>query len=454
MNNENITDSKVNKFRLISLVALSVIFLLLSFSFNAPSYLILIFGFVALILLISLAFPLKKKIDNLSLLIFIIPIIALGALYALSNFSNHYLSIYDRIFIPFILLIFAVMGIIFPHLKKFEIKYAFAGFFLGLAIISLINMISTLYHYGPFHTLVYGSYYSYYDGTSALDTLSSFAYGLNGFKIEQISIEQYMIYPSILLTGGVVTLFLKNKSYIELCSSIIAIIIGLISLIFVISRVSAINFLFVFGFNLFIIVLFLIKKYIGRWLKISYIVIASIIALAFLFIFFNAQANSAISNFTKSNGMLNYLFNTNRFMKSINVLLNGVFSKDKIIGFPMLYDETYESLTYPSSNIFVNQLMYAGIFGLLFMVIIIVMVSYNFNKVHHIGMNNKFNKYFPMIFVFSYFLFSFVGDVSCINKYSFDQFVITPFNPFFIMSIMMMGYYHSIASLGEKYVEE
>lgn len=443
------TVKKQNK---ICLILLSVIFLLLSFSFTMGYYVILILGTLALLLTIYLAYPNLKKFDFLSLLIYLIPVAALGVFYSIGGFSLYYVDLATRIMIPFVFLIFGVEGILLFRIPKFEIKWIFRSIFVGISLISLINLISTLYNYGPFYGLRFADYYSYYDGTIAKDSLSGVAYALCGFSIKQVPIIYYLIFPCLGMGGIIYFLLNKRKELFDSILGLSTVGVSLISIIFVISKISLIIVCFVLFFILvFILALSLKFKPSNKVIRITSIVVIVLLALFFLLVLLNAQANlEGLRSFFSSNPLFNYVFNTNRFIRGTNVLLNGFISTDKLIGFPVLFDEFYEANTYPTNNIFVNQFMYAGIFGFLFMIIVIFIIFNNFFNIRKVNTDNKINKYMPLFFIALFFIYSFIGDVSNIDEYTFTKFVFTPLNPFFLMVIMFGGYNQSMVSEGEN----
>ena len=157
---------------------------------------------------------------------------------------------------------------------------------------------------------------------------------------------------------------------------------------------------------------------------------------------------TGLRDFVSSVPLLRYIFVSNRFMESNNLILNGFFSPDKLIGFPVLFDEFYETNVYPGYNIFTNQFMYAGIFGFIFMIIIVVMFIHSFLKVKDLTIDSRVNKYMPFFFIALFFIYSFTGDVSYIDEYEFVRFAFTPISPFFLMCIMFGGYYNALMNEG------
>ena len=176
-------------------------------------------------------------------------------------------------------------------------------------------------------------------------------------------------------------------------------------------------------------------------LKIIGIVGFVLLSLLFIFIVLNAQSNNEVfKRITTSNPILNYVFNTNRYIESINVVLNGLFSKDKFIGFPIVFDEGYALLSYPSSNILVNQFMYGGIFGFIFFVLLFVIFFLNFKNEKKKMAKNDLRMY-PFYFALGFIIFSLLSDVSLIDEFDITHFVFTPINPFFLVTLLAGSFY-------------
>ena len=436
--------------RKICLILVSVIFLLMSFSLMVNYIFILILLILALGLTIYLAFPYLKKFDVVSSLIYLIPVFSLALFYAIGNFSRSYVDVATCVMIPIVMTLFGVLGMLLFRIPKFEIKTIFSGIFIGLALVSLINMILTLYNYGPFHGIRYSSYYSYYDGTISKESLPSTAYALCGLTVKQVPIQYYLIFPTLSL-GGFICFFVKNDA--RLWEKIVALtigLIGLISIIFVISRITLFISLLSILFTALVCALFAFKiRPSNKVIEIVLIVVTVLLGVGFIFMLMHAQSGlTGLRDFVSSVPLLRYIFVSNRFMESNNLILNGFFSPDKLIGFPVLFDEFYETNVYPGYNIFTNQFMYAGIFGFIFMIIIVVMFIHSFLKVKDLTIDSRVNKYMPFFFIALFFIYSFTGDVSYIDEYEFVRFAFTPISPFFLMCIMFGGYYNALMNEG------
>ena len=432
----------MNKLRLFLLITLSILFGLLVFTFNTSVY--LTFGLALLILGIT-AFLVKeniKRIDPASLFIFLIPVAALGLFYAIGMFSNEYYSIGERIMIPFVMIIFTLIGSLFRCFQKDELKYIFYGLFGGLAVITIINFALTMYHYGPFYGRFYGTYFLYYNGAESRETMSGIAYALCGFSVKNVPIEYYLIFPALLTTLTPHLLLGNYKTRIPMIAGTTLSPLIVLSMLLIGSKISILVAVISSIVTVFTGILhFPDKIKFKKALKIGGIVFFSLLVVLFIFTVLNAQSNNTVfKNITTSNKFLNYVFNTNKYIEKINVVLNGIFSKDKLIGFPIVFDEGYALLSYPSSNILVNQFMYGGVFGFIFFVLLFVVFFFNFkNTKRKIGTNDI--RMLPFYFTFAFFALSLFIDPSLTDEFNVTHFIFTPLNPFFLITLLAGSFY-------------
>ena len=152
--------------------------------------------------------------------------------------------------------------------------------------------------------------------------------------------------------------------------------------------------------------------------------------------------------------LLNYIYNTNRYSENARVVLNAVFSKEKLIGFPLYYDYDYMYLAIPSNNILVNQFMYGGIFGFFFYLLIVGLFGYLFIHLKKLPIVDKNFKYYPILFVVSYVVITLVMDQNSYDLFNYSLIVPSYMSPFFYVSLFIFGYYFALTSEEEKVHEE
>ncbi len=454
MSETNITDNRNNLIKICS-ISLTVIFFILSFLTNFNNIVVFVLALLSLGLVILLSYKKIKEVSFYVLGIVFIPFLSYGVICAISNFSTDLYTISTRIFLVVNILLFLVAGYFSRLIEGFDFKWIFKGIFLSLSIICLINLIATLVSYGPFYGFRIPYYYSYYDGSEARVTVSGCAYALCGFSIKQVPIEYYLVYPFLLLSSIFMYLLGNRKDKFNIISTCCFVLVALISLIFVISKISLIFIVLYLLFIGVISILLIFKKIYGKAFKYCLIILTFLGAIFFIVFFINSQYNlTGFRNFIASNRLLNYVFNTNRYSEGARVILNGIFSTNKIIGFPVYFDYDYGLASYPSNNILINQFMYSGVFGFIFFIILIGLFVYTFKQVKKLDIEDKVYKYLPLLFIISYFAATFISDQSSFDLYNPKLISATYLSPFFLMSVFIFGHYYSLANSGGKKDEE
>lgn len=315
---------------------------------------------------------------------FLFPIVIYGILSAVSylyldpNYIFH--DSFIRFLIPFGLLAFAGCGYLSSMNKSFNIRHALIVIYSGIALLTLINFVVTMIQFVPFYTLRYSNYYIYYNGARSPKPISEMAYFLMNFSLVEVSLSYFSFYPIILLTAFLPLSFIKyseNKKLFIAYASFGA--LGLVSLIFTITKMR-------------LLILFLIAIVIGfisicakfnvnrKYLKIAGRVFVGLFIFGVLFLLLNAQDSvgyefaqnfSFIRKLTTSNSLFNRLFNSNYFVSKYNGILDGTFTKTKLIGYPLINPEdNFGVMTWPltdSNNFFFDSFFTSGLFGVIFL---------------------------------------------------------------------------------------
>ena len=410
-----------------------------------PNYLILVFSALALIAIVIYNHKNFKNFDGIYSLIYLIPILCLGLIYLFSSFSSSYFTLGERISIILIFLLSAYGGLLVRYLKNFHFKFIFAGFLFGILAISLMNFIATISNFGFFHSLNYADYRMYYDGMEGYYSVGNIAYTFYNFGFITSSIQNYLIFPSLLLLAIPYFIYSDHKCWFNRIFLCVCVSISFVSLLTVISRDMIMSLVFYLFVLVVVIVFMVLPRRFMKPAKISLIVLGSLLFVFAVLFYVNAQRNNGLYSFTSSNSALNYLFNMNAYSFEVGAIFRGTFSGDKLFGFPMYYDLVYESSCYPSFNIFANQFMYGGIFGLIFFLLIIGLTVFNFVKALRKNENNRFNITLPIIFVTLVLALLTFNDVSMRDGvFSISPLTFTGFNTLFTMIIFFGGYYHSL----------
>ena len=449
MSNQNITENNHLLSKTCSIL-LTVIFFILSFLTGFNNIATFVLGILTIGLTILLSYKSLKGIGIYSLIIMLIPLLSYGVIMSLGYFSNTLYSVSTRVFLTFNILIFAVAGYFSKRIEGFSFKWIFIGIFLSLSIISLINVIFTSVYYGPFYGFRLTNYYSYYDGVSSKYNVASSAYALCGFGVKEVPIEYYLLFPFLLLTSIPFYLLSDRRNKFNIITTCSFTLVALISLLFVISKISLIFIAIYLVFLCLVSLVIVFKKIYGKPLRYTLYGLGVLVFIFGVLLFLNAQLSmTGIRNLLSSNGLFNHLFNANRFSEKALIILNGVFSKEKLIGFPPYFDYEYNEWCLPSNNILINQFMYGGIFGFIFFLVIVGLFAYVFIKVRQVSLEDKNYKYFPLLFIISYFVITFIADQNSYDQFDYGLVFANYLSPFFYISLFVFGHYFALVNKEE-----
>lgn len=345
-----------------------------------------ILSIVLTILLVLVTFRQIKKDGIATFAFFIFPIFVFGILTMLSNFNPvsslidskvphtvGEISVAETIFIPIALTMFGFSGYLSGHLKSFKIKTALLVIYSALGIYVFINLVLTMIYYVPFYTLIYHNSYIVYNGKPSVVPIGSMAYMLFGFKIIEVSVEYWSLFPSLLLTAGSALFFLKPKeNRREFIIYAILTFIAFLSLLFTISKITLLSdFVLVVGIALIVLAGKFAKSH--NLLNGVFIGLGICLLIFFAILFLNAQTAwkflDGFRNLLNKNSLMTRIFTSNRYSSSVIVIFQDLFTGAKLFGFPHgLSFEYYDNLVPQAlTNIwFIDTLMTSGVFGTLF----------------------------------------------------------------------------------------
>ena len=339
----------------------------------------LLFAILSLVLaglLVGATFRQIKKDGITTYLFFLFPLVIFGILTALNGF-NYYsigaIGTAQSIFVPIGLLGVGLSGFLSSYLKQFKIKYALLVVYCSLGLFVLINLLITMIYYVPFYTLIYRDYYIFYDGRPSPVSVGNIAYMLYGFKFKEVSLLYWSLYPSILMTSVIPLFFIKfkeNKREFLIYAGLA--FIAFISLLFTISKITLItDLVLILGIALIIVG----AKFKGSRSILNVMMITiGVIALAFILVLFvNAQTNwgftSGIRGIISGNGLLDRVFNNNRYSSAVSTVFQDLFSTFKLFGCPVggIFSDYPNNVPQILSNMWLfDNLMSSGLFGAFF----------------------------------------------------------------------------------------
>ena len=180
-------------------------------------------------------------------------------------------------------------------------------------------------------------------------------------------------------------------------------------------------------------------------------ILLPICVLLLIFFLLNANGVGWVKNITTSNSVINHIFNLNKYSENYNDILNGMFSSEKLFGFPpheVLLP--YRHYVYPSGNWFIDQFMYGGIFVVIFFLIIFIISMRHLYLYTKVSSDNKLEKVLVLSLILEYFGYTFInGSVLRMVNYA-DQLPLFLSGPFLVI-IALLGYTYGKSSRKVKY---
>lgn len=438
----------MNKLKLLGKYSAAITFLAFEFfaliAFNYSGSFVL-FGSLslALCLLLVLFNIAEIKTKGLSsVALFFIPLFLFVLLTAVGNYNTVHTKVFghfswaETVFIPLGLLAMAFNGYLLSIDKNFKLKTFITVIFSALAVYVLINSIYNLISFGAFYPVVYKGYYLYYSGIKSELPVNEFAYVLEGFKFVEVKMAHYVLFPLLLLSSSVMLLFTspkKEKGYFITYS--VFTLLALLALAFIPSLLSLGG---IIATALLVLVIYLGKTYV-KTRKVFKVILFILLGLALLgYLFYVIAVATGMSNsFT---GILDRIFNSNRYARRINPILINLFSSSKFLGFygnqvaPSVIDEV--SL----SGFFIfDSFMTSGVIGAVAIFTFIFLGFKSFKKYFY-SHKDEFRLQATMLL----FLIVFVGYSAFFNEgeYTLYYNVYKPLyltSPFILM-IFMLSY--------------
>ena len=438
----------MNKLKLFGKYSAAITFLAFEFfaliAFNYSGSFVL-FGSLSLalcllLILFNIAEIKTKGLSNVAL--FFIPLFLFVLLTAVGNYNTVHTKVFghfswaETVFIPLGLLAMAFNGYLLSIDKNFKLKTFITVVFSALAVYVLINFIYNLISFGAFYPLVYKGYYLYYSGIKSELPVNEFAYVLEGFKFVEVKMAHYVLFPLLLLSSSVMLLFTspkKEKGYF--ITYLAFALLALFALIFIPSLLSLGG---IIATALLLLVLYLGKTYV-KTRKVFKIVLFILLGLALLgYLFYVIAVATGMSNsFT---GILDRIFNSNRYARRVNPILINLFSISKFLGF-------YGNQTAPSvidevslSGFFIfDSFMTSGVIGA-FAIFTFIFLGFKSFKKYFYSHKDEFRLQATMLL----FLIVFVGYSAFFNEgeYTLYYNVYKPLyltSPFILM-IFMLSY--------------
>lgn len=430
---------------------------LIAFNFSGS---FVVFGALSLALLVLLIlFNIGEiKANGLSNVgLFFIPLFLFTMLSVVSGYFIPHAKVGDfsyaeLVFIPLGILPIAFVGYLLSIDRNFKIKNLLVVVFGALALYTLINLMVNLVNLGAFYPILLKGYYLYYGGKVSPLPVNEFAYTLEGFKFIEVEMSHYVLYPALLLTSSVMLIYLSPKK--ETKFFVIYSIYTFIALLALILVPSILSLLSVIIVALLLLVIFIGKRYVKSrkvFKIILYVGLALFLIFYLLFLANKQSALSGISNAISGNGLLNRIFNENKYARLYAPVISDIFSSEHIFGFAAQdVGALYPEEVHLSGGFIFDSFMTSGLFGTIFLFIFIFIGFKAFKKYFH-----SHSDEFPYQAAMLLFVVVFVGYSAFFNsgEYALYYNVYKPIvltAPFMLMSFIFVYVY----SKGHPYVEE
>ncbi len=395
-------------------------------------------------ILIIMAIAHFKQINSeglSSVLLFIFPLVIFGLCNALGGFaSGNGENIFFRILIPIGFLCFAGVGYLSSLADDFSINTALLVIYGALALVVLISFGYTMIQYVPFYTLIYGDEYIFYDGSKASESIGNTAYFLLGFKLQEVSVSYFSLFPSVLSTAVIALFFISPKenkrNFILYC---IYAAIGIIALIFTPTKMTLITDVCII-LAILIIVLFGKNHIKSKVFSIIMIVFAVLFGLGLLVFVLNSQSWSFLSSFQSfiaNNYLLNRIFNANGLAVNYNMILSNIFVSGALIGYYPI--DAYGNYVPNSNSILFDTFITSGIIGFIFLVVALIFAGMAVVRYYKNSGDKLCDKSLILGFLVVFFGYSIVNyDMQPYVYYS--NFIPFYENGLFLVALFLIGY--------------
>ena len=365
--------------------------------------------------------------------LFLIPLFIYTLLLLISGFSSSF-SVVENLFVPIALLSFGCVGALVREQKEFKLSTALLVIYGSLAVLVLISYFWTMVQYKPFYTITYSDYYHYYNGTRSPVPVGETAYFLIGFSLEQVSIEYFSLFATLLATSVAALFFINPKEDKKTFTlySIFA-FVGILPLITMPTKMTILMDV------LFIIVLAIVicivkfKNFLKTFKYVGFTILG---LAAFLILIFFANA------------LLDRLFNTNRFVskyfeivsdffKNINLIFSNGVGEVKFLGFG------YNEGSFSTDSILIDNFMMSGFLGTIVFIVFVVFGCISLFKFVKNEKIPQLHKVILLGFVATFFAYSILSYDMQPYIY-FSDYIPFYFSGPFMIVMFMFGYTFNI----------
>ena len=423
-----------------------------SFALGGISYIFYGLGIFVGVVTILFSYNRFKGEDLKTLLVFMLPMFVLSIFLSFGRLlSGHIL---ENILVFLSINVFLFLGIAARKFKGFKADLVLIAVGVSIALLVLICMFITWAQYGLFYASRFKDTPIYYYNAETFDITKETVW-LIGFKIKETSIIYTSAFAVLLACYLFGLLFISPKK--ETRKFAIYAVIGTVGLVYLIT----IPYLVAFQFLLPALAVTLVYRFVKLSKKANDIInyallfISALAIIFFIFAFMNAAGSvnednpSKIVAIISSNHFLDRIFNSNRIMDPINIVLRQGSLKYNLFGFVSTFNEnvlSYSEFEAVEEAVVTNSKMFeiefikeGGIFTIFLIVLIIIMGYINARKYVKESSDEKHEKIIIVSMLLSFtFYKSFESDVFPLihepdNYYSFVR------NPLTLVMIFFLG---------------
>ena len=418
-----VKNKSIITFLILEVVALT------AFNFGNISY---IFGLAgALLAIVGFFFAYEVCKDKKEFLWLLLPVGILFLISGIGAFGAHSKNFYPIANVSLFLALpaFLACGFFLRKLDDVKPKTMLMVVGAGLAAITLFGLLSTLFEYGLFYSLIYKSTPNYYYNGAPYDVTKEM-YWLTGFEFSEVFVEYGSIFTLLCASFLPGLLFISPKK--ERNDFIIFALIGGIGLL---------TMLIIPNFKAIIVVALassfaFILKYLKEHTLIKKVIGFSLLGVVGLGILFFIIALANAAGGFKFNGFLDRLFVSNKIMINCKPVFEALFAKiDGVMVNFFGLDLTYpyagtantENVLKTETNIFeVELLKEVGLIGAFLFIGFVIMMGYFVYKYIKKSEDSDAVKSIIVVLLLSYFAFvSFSNSVIIAphNEYSYNPFL-------------------------------
>ena len=372
-----------------------------SFCLGAINVLFYCLGICLFLLSLLTSFKKFEKREFLSILIFVLPIFLMSVFLSFGNlFQGQTLS---NLLVCLGINCFVLLGISSRKIKEIKPETVLLTIGFSIALLLFISLFATWINYGFFYAEIYKDTPLYYYDANMFDVTKECSW-LVGFSIKEVSLDYASSFATLLTAYFVPLFFIKPKENLK--KFLMYLSIGLVGLVFLLTIPNFKALIFV-GFIFIGGLLFRFYKGGKKPIIITLIVFASLAFIFFILVLLN-NGNESFGSFIAGNAFLNRIFNSNRIMINVNVILKEALQSRNFLGFANsnVYYET-EKAIFTNTKMFEFELVKeGGLISLFFLIVFVLVFTFAFIKYVENSKDDKFVKALLMCLIFGFLLYN------------------------------------------------